>query len=174
MVITLIARLYYLVDSGYAIGSAFLPPHKSAHYYAQEFRGANWQPTNPQELFNYRHSSLRMVIEQYFGVLKARFLILNEMHSFSLSRQQLIVTPCYALHNFICMYNRVDEMFHVWEGSFVRNSNATIAGAACIGNGGTEEAFNAWAQRAMLEYCDAITIAMWVDYTSNCDWAFWE
>ena len=169
MVITLIAGSYYLVDLGYAIGSAFLPPYKSTRYHAQEFQGANRQPTTPQELFNCRHLSLRMVIERYFGVLKARFLILNEMHSFSLSRQRLIVTACYALHNFICMYNRVDEMFHVWEGSFVHNSNATIAGAACIGSGGTEETFIAQAQRMMSEYRGAITATMWEDYTGNRD-----
>nr|POF02980.1 hypothetical protein CFP56_65422 [Quercus suber] len=160
---------YYLVDSGYAIGSAFLPPHKSTRYHAQEFRGANRQPTTPQELFNYRHSSLRMVIERCFGVLKARFPILNEMHSFSLSRQRLIVTACCALHNFIRMYNRADEMFHVWEGSFVRNSDATLAGAARVGSGGTEEAFNSRAQREMSEYRDAITTAMWADYIGNHD-----
>ncbi|XP_050290768.1 uncharacterized protein LOC126729081 [Quercus robur] len=138
--------LYYLVDSGYVIGNAFLPPHKPARYHAQEFRGANRQPTTPQELFNYRHSSLRMVIERCFGVLKARFPILNEMHSFSLSRQRLIVTTCCALHNFIRMYNRANETFHAWEGSFVSNNDATIAGAARICSGGTEEAFNARAQ----------------------------
>ena len=169
MVITLIAGSYYLVDLGYAIGSAFLPPYKSTRYHAQGFQGANRQPTTPQELFNYRHSSLRMVIERYFDVLKARFLILNEMHSFSLSRQRLIVTACYALHNFIRMYNRADEMFHVWEGSFVHNSNATIAGAACVGSGGTEEVFIARAQRAMSEYRGAITATMWEDYTGNRD-----
>ena len=149
MVITLIAGSYYLVDLGYAIGSAFLPPYKSTRYHAQGFQGANRQPTTPQELFNYRHSSLRMVIERYFGVLKARFLILNEMHSFSLSRHRLIVTACCALHNFIRMYNQANEMFHVWEGSFVRNSDATITGDARVGSGGIEEAFNARAQRAM-------------------------
>ena len=174
MVITLIAESYYLVDSGYAICSAFLPPHKSTHYHAQEFRGANQQHTTPQELFNYRHSSLRMVIEWCFGVLKVRFPILNEMHSFSLSRQWLIVTACCALHNFIRMYNRADEMCHVWEWSFVCNSDATIARAACVGSGGIEKAFNAQAQQAMSEYRDAITAAMWVDFTGNCDWVFWE
>ncbi|KAL0010302.1 hypothetical protein SO802_005410 [Lithocarpus litseifolius] len=151
---------YYLVDSGYAIGSAFLPPHKFARYHAQEFRN---------ELFNYRHSSLRMVIERCFGVLKARFPILTKMHSFSISRQRLLVTACCALHNFIRMYNRVDEMFHVWEGSFVPNSDANPVGAERVGSGGTEEAFNARAQRAMSEYRDAITAAMWADYIGNRD-----
>ena len=79
------------------------------------------------------------------------------------------MTACCALYNFIRMYNWVDEMFHVWEGSFVRNSDATIAGAARVGSGGTEEAFNARAQRVMSEYRDAITTVMWADYTGNCD-----
>ena len=87
-----------------------------------------------------------MVIERCFGVLKARFPILNEMHSFSLSRQRLIVTACCALHNFIRMYNQANETFHAWEGSFVRNNDATIAGAARVGSGDTEETFNARAQ----------------------------
>ena len=174
MVITRIAGSYYFVDSGYAIGSAFLPTHKSTHYHAQEFWGANRQPSTPQELFNYRHSSLRMVIERCFGVLKARFPILTGMHSFSISRQRLIVTACCALHNFIRMYNSADEMFHVWEWSFVRNSDANLARAARVGSGGTEEAFNSRAQQVMLEYRDAITAALWADYTCNHDWAVWE
>nr|XP_023929274.1 uncharacterized protein LOC112040624 [Quercus suber] len=160
---------YYLVDSRYAIGSAFLPPHKSVRYHAQEFRGANRQPTTPQELFNYRHSSLQMVIERCFGVLKARFPILTEMHSFFISRQRLIMTACCALHNFIRMYNRADEMSQVWEGSFVRNSDAHPTGAARVGSGGNEEAFNSRAQRAMSEYHDAITATMWADYIGNRD-----
>ena len=51
----------------------------------------------------------------------------------------------------------------------MRNSDATIAGAARVGSGGTEEAFNARAQRAMSEYRDAITTVMWADYIGNCD-----
>ena len=169
MGITHIAGSYYLIDSGYAIGSAFLPPHKSTRYHAQEFRGANRQPSTPQELFNYRHSSLWMVIERCFGVLKARFPVLTRMHSFSISRQRLIVTACCALHNFIRMYNRADEMFHVWEGSFVRNSDANPAGAARVGSWGTKETFNSRAQQVMSEYHDEITAAMWADYTGNRD-----
>ena len=60
-------------------------------------------------------------------------------------------------------------MFYVWEGSFVRNSDANPVGVACIGSGGTEEAFNSQAQRVMSEYRDTITAAMWADYTGNHD-----
>ena len=103
-------------------------------------------------------------------MLKVRFSVLTGMHSFSISRQRLIVIACCALHNFIRMYNRADEMFHVWEGSFVRNSDTNLAGAARVGSGGTEEAFNSWAQRVMSEYRDAITASMWADYTGNHDY----
>ena len=41
----------------------FFPPHKSTRYHAQEFRSSNRRPTSKKELYNYRHSSLRMVIE---------------------------------------------------------------------------------------------------------------
>ena len=60
-------------------------------------------------------------------------------------------------------------MFHVWEGSFVHNSDANPAGAARVGSGGTEEAFNSRAQRVMSELRDAITAAMWADYIGNHD-----
>ncbi|KAL0008160.1 hypothetical protein SO802_009662 [Lithocarpus litseifolius] len=55
------------------------------------------------------------------------------------------------------------------EGLDVRNSDASIVGDARVGSEGNEEAFNPCAQRAMAEYCDAITAAMWTDYTANCD-----
>lgn len=71
-----------------------------------------------------------MVIEICFGVLKVRFSILNEMHSFSQFRQRLIVTACCALHNFIRMYKRANEIFHVWEGIDVHSNDASIAGDA--------------------------------------------
>nr|POE76867.1 hypothetical protein CFP56_58069 [Quercus suber] len=46
----------------------------------------------------------------------------------------------------------------------VDSGDATLAGAARVGSGGTEEAFNSRAQREMSEYRDAITAAMWADY----------
>ena len=66
------------------------------------------------------------------------------------------------------MYNRADEMFHVWEESDVHSSDASITCNAQVGSGGNEEAFNPRAQRAMTDYRDAITATMWVDYTTNC------
>ena len=83
-----------------------------------------------------------MVIKRCFGVLKARFSILNDMHSYSQSRQQLIIIACCALHNFIHMYSHADEMFHAWEGQDLEPGDASTSSGARVGGGRNEEAFS--------------------------------
>ncbi|KAK9998468.1 hypothetical protein SO802_018071 [Lithocarpus litseifolius] len=78
-------------------------------------RRNNRQPASRKELFNYRHSSLRMVIERCFRVLKACLPILSCIANYKESRQHLVVSACCALHNFIRINNRRDEMFNSWE-----------------------------------------------------------
>ena len=102
-----------MVDSGLSIGTSFLPPHKSTRYHVQEFNSSGRRITSKKELYNYRHLSLWMVIEQSFGVLKARFPILNLMPNFKPIRQWYVVIVCCALHNFIRMNNRSDELFRI-------------------------------------------------------------
>ena len=103
---------YYLVYSGYPIGASFLPPHKATQYHTQEFRRSSRQLASGKELFNYRHSSLHMVIERAFGVLKARFPILSCMANYKQYHQRLVVSTCCVLHNFIRINNRRDVMFN--------------------------------------------------------------
>jgi hypothetical protein len=65
---------FYLVDAGYAVRPRFLPPYRATRYHLSEYGGRN--PQNPKELFNLRHSSLRVTIERAFGALKNIFKIL--------------------------------------------------------------------------------------------------
>ncbi|KAK9986893.1 hypothetical protein SO802_031844 [Lithocarpus litseifolius] len=164
---------YYLVDLGLAIGTSFLPPHKSTSYHAQEFRSSSRWPTSKKELYNYRHSSLWMVIERSFGVLKARFHILNLMPNFKQTRERYVIFVCCALHNFICMNNRSDELFrttreNVGEGSATNSE----------GNGDTGASTSSVTRRHVLEMSDAskrgmgqfrdnITDAVWDDYVTR-------
>ena len=54
---------FYLADAGYACRPGFLPPYRGTRYHLKEYGGRNY-PTNPRELFNLRHSSLRVTMEK--------------------------------------------------------------------------------------------------------------
>ncbi|XP_058765965.1 uncharacterized protein LOC131639489 [Vicia villosa] len=91
---------YYLVDSGYPSLKGFLASYKNARYYLAHFRLApGFRSRN--ETFNYYHSSLRSVIERTFGVVKARWKVLQEMPNFKLQTQMAIIWACFALHKFL-------------------------------------------------------------------------
>ena len=55
-----------------------LPLYCIERYHLRDFQGED-RPEGAKELFNYRHSSLRNVIERCFGVLKAQFPVLKMM-----------------------------------------------------------------------------------------------
>ncbi|KAF3967474.1 hypothetical protein CMV_008528 [Castanea mollissima] len=164
---------YYLVDSGLPIGTRFLPPHKLTRYHAQEFHSSSRQPTSKKELYNYRHPSLQMVIAQSFGVLKACFPILNLMPNFKQTRQCYVIVVCCALHNFICMNNRSDELFRiigesVGEGSATNNEGSVDTGAAT--SSATQRRvleMSDASKRMMGQFRDNITDVMWDGYVAR-------
>jgi hypothetical protein len=160
-VIFLHVGCYYLVDSGYPIGGTFLPPHKSVKYHAQEYRGRARRPKNKSELFSYRHSSLRMVIERSFGVLKARFPILTHIPRYSNTRQRMIVTVYCTVHNFIHTFAHSNEMFTLWEGMEFPTGNE---GLACQRCGWAVHALRPEAVAAMGTLRYQMTEMMWIEY----------
>ena len=89
----------------------FLTLYRGERYHLRDYRGSGRAPKGPQELFNYRHSSLRNVIKRCFCVLKARFSILRDMHNYNLHKQRLIPIVCCALYNFIRRENASDRLF---------------------------------------------------------------
>lgn len=101
---------FYLVDSGYPNMFGYLAPYRGQRYHLRDYRGQG-RPRGMHELFNYRHSSLRNVIERCFGVLKARFPILKMMPNYPIRRQRQIPTACCAIHNFIRMEHASDSLF---------------------------------------------------------------
>ena len=164
---------YYLVDSGLPIGTSFLLPHKSSRYHVQEFHSSGRWITSKKELYNCRHSSLRMVIERSFGVLKAHFPILILMPNFKPIRQQYMVIVCCALHNFIRMNNRSDELFKtigesVGEGSATNSEGNGDDGASTSST--TQRhvlEMSSASKRAMGQFRDNITDTMWDDYVAH-------
>ena len=97
---------FYLCDAGYNTRPGFLSPYRAVRYHLSEFSGR--APSTYQELYNYRHSSLRTTVERAFGSLKGRFKILASRPFFPYRTQVDIVMACCILHNFILSHG-VDE-----------------------------------------------------------------
>lgn len=110
---------FYLVDAGYACRPGFLPPYRGTRYHLREYGGRNY-PTNPRELFNLRHSSLRVTVERAFGALKNRFRIIDNKPFHPFSTQVKLVLACCILHNWILGHG-VDEVVPA-EFSWVPNN----------------------------------------------------
>jgi hypothetical protein len=103
-------RHYYVVDLAYPCTWGFLPPYKGKRYHLSQFHNKPL-PRGYKELFNYRHSSLRMVIENCFARLKMRWHILNRMPRYLLPRQPGIIVAWCTLHNLIGTHNPNDAIF---------------------------------------------------------------
>ena len=59
-------------------------------------------PVQNEELFNLRHSSLRVTIERAFGSFKRRFKILDDATPFFPFQTQVdVVVACCIVHNFV-------------------------------------------------------------------------
>ncbi|XP_043717784.1 uncharacterized protein LOC122665698 [Telopea speciosissima] len=98
-------------DSGYANQTAYLTPFRGERYHLPDYRGAGRTPRTARELFNYRHSFLRNVIERTCGVLKNKILLLRQMHHFSVKTQGNIVIAFCGLHYYIRDEQKLDKDF---------------------------------------------------------------
>ena len=111
---------YYVVDVDFRNTKGFLAPYKGLRYHLQDYRGGEREPQNAKELFNYRHSSLRNVIERTFGAWKNRFRILKQgMNHYDIDTQVKIVITCAVLHNYLREYQSSDEIFMVYEHEII-------------------------------------------------------
>ncbi|XP_071678397.1 uncharacterized protein [Lolium perenne] len=100
---------FYLGDAGYACRPEILPPFRKIRYHLNEF-SAKHRTLNTRELFNLRHSSLRVTIERVFAALKNRFKVLDQKPFHTFDTQAKLVLACYILHNWILGWGE-DEFF---------------------------------------------------------------
>ena len=77
---------------------------------------------NKKELFNLRHSALRVTVERAFGSFKWRFKILDDATPFfPFSTQVDIVVACCIMHNWV-LQDGLDE-FIIPEINYIPNYN---------------------------------------------------
>ena len=103
--LTLPRGKYLLADSGYPLTSITMTPYPRTRYHLREFNGrvTGREAQNKEELFNHRHSSLRMTIEQVWGVFKRRWGIWRSLPGpeYSIEKQILFVEVLMGINNFI-------------------------------------------------------------------------
>ncbi|SPT19060.1 unnamed protein product [Triticum aestivum] len=140
---------FYLGDAGYACRPGILSPFRKTRYHLNAFSGRNY-PRTAQELFNLRHSSLRVTVERAFGALKNRFKILDQKPFHPYSTQVKLVLACCIMHNWILQWG-FDE--HVPEEEDVEPDDVVSSGHGV-------EAFDndAWKNKR-LEWAEA----MWLN-----------
>ncbi|XP_071681866.1 uncharacterized protein [Lolium perenne] len=100
---------FYLGDDGYACRPGILPLFRKTRYHLNEF-SAKYRSLNARELFNLRHSRLRVTIERAFAALKNRFKVLDQKPLHTFDTQVTLVLACCILHNWILCWCE-DEFF---------------------------------------------------------------
>ena len=103
-------------------------------------------PQNARELFNLRHSSLRVTVEKAFGALKNRLKILDNKPFHPYRSQVKLVLACCILHNWILRHG-LDE--HVpTESSWEPNPHdELVPNDVAVDNGSWAAKRDAWADQ---------------------------
>jgi len=102
---------YYInADGIYKCQPGVMTPHDHRD------KDDNGRLSRAQRNFDFRQSSTRMVIEQTFGILKARWRILDNFFTSGYSAEKCtsIFTACCVLHNWCLLHSdvwpRIDEL----------------------------------------------------------------
>jgi len=145
-----------LLDSRNALRKGFLPPYKKVRYHLKEFDD-NSPPTNARELFNLRHSSLRITIERAFGVLKKRFRVLDAEPFWDFQTQVDVVLICCIIHNFLRGVDPNDSIMREVDQEFSPNAQRQR-----MSQREEREENQVWKTKR-----DAIANAMWQEYQAR-------
>ena len=120
---------FYLGDAGYACRPGILPPFRKTRYHLNEFTPRN-RPQNARELFNLRHSSLRVTIERAFAALKNRFKVLDQKAFHTFETQVKLVLACCILHNWILGWGEDDFFQEVFTCDDVETGHGVESGGS--------------------------------------------
>ena len=100
---------YILGDGGYGNSHRVMAPYRGIRYYLQETARNHLRPVSPEELFNLRHSQLRIVVEKAFGMHKAMFKILIGQPQQSIDTHIKLIYATAAIMNFRLDYGDLED-----------------------------------------------------------------
>ncbi|XBJ07971.1 hypothetical protein VPH35_013394 [Triticum aestivum] len=142
---------FYLVDASYGAKPGFLPPFRGVRYHLNEW--GNNPVQNDKELFNLRHSSLRVTVERAFGSLKRRFKILDDAKPFFTFPTQVdIVIACCVLHNY-ALSQGIDEFIIpevTWTTQPIRTSRQQASDTRAVVDHRLQMAAQMWEDRQFM------------------------
>jgi hypothetical protein len=85
----------------------FLPPYHKTRYHLKEYGGGN-HPENYKELFNLRHSSMRISVERAFAAYKNHWKFVYNRPFYPYKTQVKVVIACAILHNWVLQFGEDD------------------------------------------------------------------
>ncbi|XP_038685894.1 protein ALP1-like [Tripterygium wilfordii] len=147
---------YYLGDVGFGIRNGVISPYPGVRYHLKEFN--DYPPQNKKELFNYRLSSLRTIMDQGLGVLKKRFRALDAEPFWPFETQVDIVLASCIIHNYVMGVDSYDSIMQ--EVDHEMGIGTESESTQQLQRQDREEN-QEWMNRR-----DEIALAMWNDYSS--------
>ncbi|XP_016699969.2 uncharacterized protein [Gossypium hirsutum] len=146
---------YYLADTGYGIQNGYITPYRGVRYHLKEFSAEG--PENAKELFNLRHSSLRITVERVFGILKKQFRVLDSEPFWNFQTQVDIVLACCIFHNHLM---GVDPSDLLNQGLYEASESDLII--PTLTEREERQEVREWSAKR-----DEIALTMWIDYTAR-------
>jgi len=155
---------FYLADAGYWCSDYLLVPYRGVRYHFRESHRAQERPATPKELFNLRHSQLRIVIEKVFGILKWKNKIHFTAPNFrNLYKQAEIILATTVVHNFRLHHGAdLDDEHNDIEALLPDSS--TLDRPMAVYNNSQSVSGATESRRRMERFRDNIAQAMWDDY----------
>jgi hypothetical protein len=92
---------FFVADAGFGASYRLVIPYRGIRYHLAEFGKARQRPRHRRELFNLRHSQLRIVVERVIGMFKRKFRIHRVKPEYGIETQSWLILATAGLYNWI-------------------------------------------------------------------------